>query len=148
MKMKKNLLKLVSELFDSQLVAVLSTTKDDKPYSCLVSYVVDEEIGNVIFSTRRKRLKYRNMRSNPFVCLMVDNRQNEPSDIHRATSVTIIGEAFDTEGNEREKCMKLLLGRHSNLTEFVNHPDTAVIKVAIEKMYVVSDFESVNVIEV
>lgn len=134
-------------LFDSQLIAVLSTSKDDQPYVCLVSFVVDEEMDFLIFSTRRNRLKYHHIEANPRVSLIIDDRRNIPVDLHEATSVTIFGIATDTKDEEKGICTDLLLSRHQNLTNFVNHPDTAVIKVDIEKMYVVSDFESVKVVE-
>ncbi|TFF84333.1 pyridoxamine 5'-phosphate oxidase family protein [Candidatus Thorarchaeota archaeon] len=135
-------------LLSSQLVAVLSTSEKGEPYSCLVSFEATDDLHYIVFATMRQRLKYRNMLANPRVSLMVDNRENKASDLHQATSVSILGTACDTEGKERERFAKLLLARHPELEDFVSHPDCAVIAVEVDRYYVVTDFESVNVIEV
>lgn len=135
-------------LLSSQLVAVLSTSEEGEPYTCLVSFEVTEDLRHIIFATMRQRLKYRNVLANPRVSLMVDNRENKASDLRQATSVSILGTASDTKGEQREMYASLLLSRHPELGNFVSHPDCAVISVEVDRYYVVTNFESVNVIDV
>ncbi|MFX1560788.1 MAG: pyridoxamine 5'-phosphate oxidase family protein [Promethearchaeota archaeon] len=135
--------KRIDRVLDSQSIAVLGTSKEDEPYSSLVGFVVTEDLKQLIFATMRQRLKYRNMLANPRVTLMIDDRHEQSNDFNETTSVTIVGTADDVEGKKREEYAAMLVERHPILSEFVNSPDCALMRVAIDKIYVVSNFESV-----
>jgi nitroimidazol reductase NimA-like FMN-containing flavoprotein (pyridoxamine 5'-phosphate oxidase superfamily) len=66
----------LTDLFDSQLIAVLGTSSDDDPYTCLVGFKFTSDLKNLIFATMRNRLKYRQISSNPRVSLIIDDRKN------------------------------------------------------------------------
>jgi len=134
----------LTQLFDSQLIAVLGTSSDDDPYTCLVGFKFTSDLRNVIFATMRNRLKYRQISSNPRVSLIIDDRKNSPSDFSHATSVTIVGTAIDTEEPERAKLADTLVEKHPFLSDFVKDPSCAIVKVMVEKMYIVGDFERVQ----
>jgi nitroimidazol reductase NimA-like FMN-containing flavoprotein (pyridoxamine 5'-phosphate oxidase superfamily) len=140
--------KRIDRVLDSQRIAVLGTSKDGEPYSCLVGFALKDDLSELVFATMRERLKYKNMVANPRVTLMIDDRDVQQSDFNDTTSITIVGSAEDTKGNARVKYSSLLLVRHPALTEFVNSPNCAVMRVAIDKIYVVSEFESVVTIGV
>lgn len=137
----------VRRVLSSQLSAVLATSKDDDPYCCLVSYAMTDDLKGLIFATMRNRTKYRNMASNPRVSLLVDTRKNVREDIRRATTVAVIGIADETVGEEKRRCASLLLRKHPGLRGFINSSDCAVMKVRVDKMVVVSDFESSAVLD-
>lgn len=134
----------LTQLFDSQLIAVLGTSSDDDPYTCLVGFKFTSDLKNLIFATMRNRLKYRQISSNPRVSLIIDNRKNSPSDFSHATSVTVVGTAVDTEEPERTELSEMLIKRHPFLTDFVSNSNCAIMKVMIEKMYIVGEFERVQ----
>ncbi|MFX1271647.1 MAG: pyridoxamine 5'-phosphate oxidase family protein [Promethearchaeota archaeon] len=134
----------LAQLFDSQLIAVLGTSSDDDPYTCLVGFKFTSDLKNVIFATMRNRLKYRQISSNPRVSLIIDDRKNSPSDFNHATSVTIVGTAIDTEEPERERLADMLVEKHPFLKDFVKDPSCAIMKVMVERMYIVGDFEKVQ----
>ena len=136
----------VVDILNQQLVAVLSTSSNDKSYSCLVSFVVTKGFQDVIFATKRERLKYRNMSENPNVSLLIDNRKNTLSDVTDATSVTIVGSVEDIQTKERVRLIRYLVERHPNLTSFFEADDTAIMRLYPERVYVVDNFESVRVI--
>ena len=140
--------KRIDKVLKSQSIAVLGTSKDDEPYSSLVGFVVTDDLRELVFATMRQRLKYRNLEANPRVTFMIDDRNVQENDFNETTSVTIVGSAADVKGKEREKYASLLVERHPILADFVGSPDCAVIRVAIDKIYVVSDFESVVMIGV
>jgi nitroimidazol reductase NimA-like FMN-containing flavoprotein (pyridoxamine 5'-phosphate oxidase superfamily) len=132
------------DLFESQLIAVLGTSSDNDPYSCLVGFKFTSDLKNVIFATMRNRLKYRQISSNPRVSLIIDDRKNSPSDFSHATSVTVVGAAIDTEEPERAVFSDMLVKKHPFLTDFVKDANCAIMKVEIEKMYIVGEFERVQ----
>ena len=133
-----------SNLLNSQLTAVLGTSVNNEPYSCLVNFIHTEDLKVALFATKRNRLKYRQLIKNPRVTLMVDDRRNIPDDINKTTSITLIGTAEDTKGHERDDYEQLLISRHPKLANFVRSKNTAIVKVNVDQIYMVSDFESVK----
>lgn len=133
----------IIRVMKSQKIAVLGTSKNDEPYSCLVSFAFSEELDKLVFATMRQRMKYRNMVANPRVTLIIDDRDIYESNFNETTSITVVGSAEDIIGTDRDRYASLLLDRHPSLTDFVNAPDCAVIRVDIDSYYVVSEFESV-----
>ena len=136
----------IKKTLDSQNIAVLATSKNDEPYSCLVGFEVADAFRTFLFATMRQRLKYRNIMANPRVTLTIDDRDKTESDFNETSSVTVVGTATNTKGAERSRYAGLLVKRHRALQAFVDSPDCAVIKVAVDKIYFVSEFESVVVI--
>jgi nitroimidazol reductase NimA-like FMN-containing flavoprotein (pyridoxamine 5'-phosphate oxidase superfamily) len=147
MKTNNKVMRRIKEVIDSQSIAVLGTSKNDEPYSCLVAYATTDDVRYLIFATMRERLKYRNLLVNPRVSVIIDDRTENSSDFNETTSITILGNAQDVIGTEREENAALLLKLHPSLTDFVNSPDCAIIRVNVDKIYVVSEFESVITIQ-
>jgi nitroimidazol reductase NimA-like FMN-containing flavoprotein (pyridoxamine 5'-phosphate oxidase superfamily) len=143
MKLNPEVKRRIDKVLNSQSIAVLGTSKDNEPYSSLVGYVVTDDLRKVIFATMRQRLKYENMAANPRVTLMIDDRSEQNNDFNETTSITIIGTAEDVMGDERENYASMLVQKHPILADFVSFPDCAVMRIKIDKIYVVSDFESV-----
>ncbi|MFW9834955.1 MAG: pyridoxamine 5'-phosphate oxidase family protein [Candidatus Thorarchaeota archaeon] len=133
----------IDKVLNSQSIAVLGTSKENEPYSSLVGFVVTDDMRELVFATMRQRLKYENMAVNPRVTLMIDDRSEQNNDFNETTSITIIGTAEDVMGDDREGYASMLVQKHPILADFVSFPDCAVMRVKIDKIYVVSDFESV-----
>jgi len=134
----------LSNVLRNQRIAVLGVSKNDDPYSCLVSFVATEDLRHVIFATMRARKKYRYMQANPRVSLMIDNREHKPTDYTNTTSITIVGVAQEAEGKDRSNYVGLLVKKHPALTDFVESKDSAIMEVKVQDMYVVDNFESVS----
>ena len=137
----------VNQIISNQLNAVLSTSSDNQSYSCLVSFVITEGFNDIVFATKRKRLKYRKMAANPHVSLLIDNRENKMTDLHQTTSITIVGSVEDVTTKDSVRLSRLLLEKHPNLRDFVESPDTAIMRLFPEQVFIVDDFESVKVWE-
>ncbi len=138
----------VMNLLDDQITAVLSTSNQGKSYSCLVSFAVTEGFRDIVFATKRERLKYRNMIANPSVSILIDNRENKPSDFRKTTSVTIVGSVEDIRTKDMVRLSRILLEKHPYLREFVESPDTAMMRVFANKIYIVDEFEDVKIISI
>ena len=134
--------KQLQNFFDTQLNAVLATSKNAKPYCCLVSFLVTDNLRYLIFATKRDRLKYKQMVANPAVALLIDNTRNQPNDVTEAMSVSVLGTSEDIKGSKKNKYVKLLAERHPNIENFITDEDSAIIRITIEKMYIITDFES------
>jgi nitroimidazol reductase NimA-like FMN-containing flavoprotein (pyridoxamine 5'-phosphate oxidase superfamily) len=135
----KNLLK---ELFASQKLAVLATYGDGQPYINLVAFASSADLKRLLFTTKRNTRKYRNLKENPQVAVLIDNRANKLTDFHKATAVTAIGKARESIGSARKQLEKTYLAKHPHLEEFAGSPENALFAVKIED-YVIATFSKV-----
>jgi nitroimidazol reductase NimA-like FMN-containing flavoprotein (pyridoxamine 5'-phosphate oxidase superfamily) len=139
MKDRSDLTELLGELFAAQQLAVLSTLNEGQPYGNLVAFAATDEFRHLIFVTNRNTRKYTNLKGNRKVALLIDSRTNQISDFHKAVAVTAIGTAEEITGNERELLARVYIAKHPHLGEFINRPDSAVMKITVSD-YIVAGF--------
>ncbi|MCE5275461.1 MAG: pyridoxamine 5'-phosphate oxidase family protein [Deltaproteobacteria bacterium] len=135
------------ELFSSQGLAVLSTHERGQPYCNLVACASTEDLKKLVFATTRATRKYENIEGDPRVSMLIDNRSNEAADFHEAVAVTATGRAEEVPGDERDAYLALYLAKHPHLTDFVMSPTCALMKVCVDRYYVVSRFQHVMVLD-
>jgi len=131
---------LLRGLFASQQLAVLATQNEGQPYGNLVAFAATDEFRHLIFVTNRNTRKYTNLTENKKVALLIDSRRNQISDFHTAVAVTAVGTAQEITGNERELLAGVYVAKHPHLGEFINRPDSAVMKVTVSD-YIVAGFD-------
>ena len=142
-----NINDLLSRLFATQQLGVLSTDLEGQPYSNLVAFAATEDLKNLVFVTNRNTSKYANVISNPKVAMMVDSRTNRQSDFNSAVAVTILGTAVEVAGNERDRLLELYIAKHPHLADFVSRPYQALIRVTASD-FIVARFDSVQVVHI
>lgn len=143
---KEKMLEHLKEFFESQPLAVLATQSEIAPYVSLVAFASNEKLTYLLFSTTKATRKFSNLKTNPAVSLLIDNRKNKIEDFRDAMAVTAIGRAEIVENFERDIMEKIYLVKHPHLVDFLHSPTTAFFKVHIEKYIVVTHFQ--HVIEV
>jgi nitroimidazol reductase NimA-like FMN-containing flavoprotein (pyridoxamine 5'-phosphate oxidase superfamily) len=131
--------KLLKDIIGTQYFAVLNTLGEGLPYSNLVSFAISEDLKSLVFVTDRKTRKYRNIRENDNISMLIDNRTNQPSDISQAMAITVIGTAHEELGH-KSSLQALFLARHPKLRQFVNDPNTAIILVNVSD-FIIADFD-------
>ena len=136
------------ELLGSQRLAVLATEADGVPYASLIAFAASPDFGYLVFATPRLTRKFSNLCRNPHVALLVDNRSNREEDFATAAAVTVVGTAREAEGERREGCLALLLGKHPYLAAFARSPGCAIFRVDAESCHVVNRFQSVTDLQV
>jgi nitroimidazol reductase NimA-like FMN-containing flavoprotein (pyridoxamine 5'-phosphate oxidase superfamily) len=142
MKQSSQLRDLLQDIFASQKLAVLATYGDGRPYINLVAFASSADLKHLLFTTNRNTRKYRNLKENPKVAVLIDNRANRTSDFHRATAVTAIGKARESTGSARKRLGKTYLAKHPQLEEFAGSPENALFSVKIDD-YVIATFKKV-----
>ncbi len=135
--------KTLEALFDSQRLGVLATYGGGQPYSSLVAFAATNDLKYLVFATTRATRKYANLSAESRVAMLVDNRSNQDSDFHRAIAVTALGTAKEVKESERDRFLRLYLAKHPYLEEFVNSPICALLKVSVDRYYMVSRFQNV-----
>jgi uncharacterized pyridoxamine 5'-phosphate oxidase family protein len=131
--------KLLRELMRTQYFAVLNTLGEGLPYSNLVSFAITDDLKSLIFITDRNTRKFRNIRGNGNISLLIDNRTNQPSDISQAIAVTVIGAAHE-EREKKNSLKDIFLAKHPQLMQFVDNPNNAMILVAVNE-YIIAGFD-------
>lgn len=128
-------------LLSSQSLAVLSSDEEGQPYSSLVGFASTGDLKHILFATLRQTRKYRNIKSNPRVSLLVDSRSNSEDDFYSAMAVTILGTV--RECDEDQGMQQLFLSRHPGLSSFVHSPGCALLCVEVTRYYLVQRFQEV-----
>jgi nitroimidazol reductase NimA-like FMN-containing flavoprotein (pyridoxamine 5'-phosphate oxidase superfamily) len=139
----QDLIERVRALVASQRLAVLATQEEGQPYTSLVAFVETDDLRHMIFATARETRKFTNIVRDPRVAMLVDDRSNDEADFRRAVAVTAIGRASEVRGQDRNGLAARYLRKHPYLEEFVTSPSCALMKVTVERYYVVSEFQNV-----
>jgi len=135
---------ILSNLFAGQKLAVLSSFGNEQPYASLVAFAFTEDLEHLLFATTRSTRKFANLSSESKVALLIDNRSNTDKDFSYAVAATALGRAEEVSGTERASYLHLYLTKHPHLREFVSSPSCALMKVNVQKYYVVNRFQNVE----
>ena len=133
----------ITNLLDSQQLAVLSTQREGQPYSSLMAFAFTPDLANIVVATGKSTRKHQNLMQESRVSLLIDNRSNNENDFHAAMAVTVIGKAQLLEQSERPAYEKIYLQRHPYLAKFLTSPTTAFVRISVSHYILVSHFEDV-----
>jgi len=135
----------VSELLSSQKLAVLSTQNADGfAYASLIAFAASDDLQTIVLATPRATRKFANIKQNPKVSLLIDNRSNKENDFHAAMAVTVMGVAQEAcSGEDQRGLAALYLKKHPYLEAFLRSPTTAFIRIPVMRYYLVSRFQEV-----
>jgi nitroimidazol reductase NimA-like FMN-containing flavoprotein (pyridoxamine 5'-phosphate oxidase superfamily) len=143
LKEKREMKKILHELFDTQRLAVLGTHREGQPYGNLVAFAATDDLKNLLLATTRATRKFANMTADARVSMLIDNRSNKVADFRNAVAVSATGKAREVRGREREKFLKPYLAKHPHLRDFVSSPTCALLTVRVDKYYLVYRFQNV-----
>ena len=134
---------VLRDLFQRQILAVLSTQGQSGPWGSLVAFAATEDLRTLIFVTGRSTRKYSNLLANPHVAMVLDNRSNELADFEEAIAVTATGLAAEAKEADREQLLTTYLKKHPHLRDFSTSPSCSLFRVEVEKFSIVYRFQNV-----
>ena len=137
---------LLRDLFAAQRYAVLGTQGADRVSLNLMAVAITGDLRFLVLATERATPKYDNLRNEPRVSLLVDNRANQSADTRTALALTVDGLAEEVSGPEREDLAQLLLSRHPQLGAFVRSPTCALFRVRVQRYELVRGLYDVRVV--
>ncbi len=143
MSAKEQIKKILLDLLSSQKLGVLGTHQAGQPYGSLVAFAATRDLKNLFFATTRATRKFSNLRSDPRVSMVLDNRSNRIADFQKAVAATVLGRAKEVRGKERKELEKIYLTKHPRLREFVCSPTCAMVRIRVEVYYLALRFQSV-----
>ena len=142
---KKQLHSEIAELLLSQKLAVLaSQTPEGAAYASLVAFAATDDLQKIVMATPRATRKFANIKHNPKVSLLIDDRSNNEKDFHDAQAVTVMGTVnrIDLDASQND-LTQLYLSKHPYLEDFLRSPSTAFMVISVWRYYLVSRFQEV-----
>lgn len=120
----------IKALIQGNDVCVLATVWGVEPHCSLMSYITDDDCREIYMATQKSTKKYRNLKDNPSVSLLIDSREVDPMNRTHAKALTITGVVQRTvEEDQKAHLLQRLLTRHPQLQDLANQPDIEVIVV-------------------
>jgi heme iron utilization protein len=138
----------IRQLLQNEQLAVLSTERQGQPYASLVAFAVTEGLGDLVFCTPKATRKFSNLADNPQVAMLINNCRNRTSDIDDAVSVTAVGRAVEVVDTSSEDLSALYLQKHPHLKEFLQAESTAMVRIRVERYFMVRKFQDVYAYEI
>ena len=135
--------KKLRQLFSQQRLGVLATHNQTQPYTSLVAFCATDDLKSLVFATARSTRKYANLKADPHVSMLIDNRSHQEDDFHQAIAVTVTGLAEELTGLEKTTLAALLKEKHPVLNDFYDSPTCALIRINVASYYMVSRFQHV-----
>ena len=135
----------IAELLLSQKLAVLATqSSEGSAYASLIAFAATDDLQKIVFATPKATRKFANIRYNPKISLLIDDRSNNEKDFHDAQAVTVMGvvDRIDNDASQN-KLASLYLSKHPYLEDFLRSPSTAFMIIAVKSYYLVSRFQEV-----
>jgi len=128
-------------LFDSQRYAVLATDDCGQPFTSLMAFAATDDLRHLVILSDRNTRKFTNLAVNRRVALLVDDRGNKTTDTQESIAVTVLGRAFEADGDNGHVLARLFLGRHPGLADFAATPDCVIVRVEVSVVLLVQQFE-------
>ena len=114
-------------------ICVLATVSGSKPHCSLMAYATDDQCREIYMVTHKQTKKYKNLKENPFVSLLIDTRDEDMGRNRlKARALTVDGTFQDIEDQAKKGVIRgRVLKRHPHLEEFANHPDAEVLAINV-----------------
>ena len=124
--------------------AVLATENNGQPHVSLIAITPLGNCRHLVFATYRNSLKYRNIKDNNKVAVLIENEDANEKDLKERIVLTIIGytEEISITGNE-EAC-RAHLKRHPGMESFMLSSDCTLIKVIAQSYQVVKGIDDIR----
>ena len=135
----------IAELLLSQKLAVLATqSPEGSSYSSLIAFAATDDLKKIVFATTKATRKFANIKHNPRISLLIDNRSNNEKDFHDAMAITVMGTVDRIDPDKSPNgLISLYLSKHPYLEDFLSSPSTAFISISVWSYYLVSRFQEV-----
>lgn len=120
----------IKALARSQSLCVLATADGGKPHCSLMAYIISDDCRRICMFTPKSTAKYRNVRNNPFVSLLIDDR----SDASRkpARALTVYGEYLELDNpGERDRLLSDFIMAHPHLKAFALQDDIEPLVIGV-----------------
>lgn len=85
--------KIIQEILKTQKYGVYNTIRNEQPHSALVGFAATPDFSKIIILTNKNTRKYINTQLHHKVTLFISTTKNEPEDLDKAITISVIGTA-------------------------------------------------------
>ncbi len=137
----------VRRLLRTQRFAVLATSSGAGPHASLIAFAAVDDGEGLVFITPRDSAKYRNLRRNPNVSLVIDERPGSGGRIEGACGVTVTGTVRSVSGAEAGTESALFLRRHRNFRRYLKDEDVILLRIDVNRYLHTRSLSSVTAVD-
>ena len=133
----------IHKLLSEQKLGALATHGQGEPWASLIAFTASDNLDSIYFATPKTTRKYNNLVNDPLCSLLIDNRENLPSDFSNSIAVTATGVVQEVDESEKPAALQLFLKKHPYLETFTQSPTCALICLQVHRYNLVRRFQEV-----
>ncbi|MFT5398147.1 MAG: putative pyridoxamine 5'-phosphate oxidase family protein [Planctomycetota bacterium] len=122
----------ISTILDQQIQCVLATLQADQPCQHMMAFAFSEDLSRIFLATYMDTRKYRNMKTNPRVSVLWDNRSGSAADHVDGLSLIALGRSSLLIEGAQDEVRELLLKRNPALQVLLCDESCRLFMVSIE----------------
>lgn len=123
----------VAALLKQQVQCVLATLGDKEAALHLMAYAFSSELDEIYLASLEKTQKVKNMRNNPAVTCLWDNRTGKHADHVEGMAMSGFGQARELTGQAATRVQRLLLARNATLKSLICDPGVVYFALSIDR---------------
>jgi general stress protein 26 len=127
------MLEKMKELVREKDFCVLATVSGNEPHCSLMAYTAGDQGEELYLSTNRDTAKYRNIKENQHISLLIDTRaDNLEYPLTQGKALTVKGVCAEIEDQDkRERVRALFLKAHPAMKDFLANPEVVFLQVTV-----------------
>jgi nitroimidazol reductase NimA-like FMN-containing flavoprotein (pyridoxamine 5'-phosphate oxidase superfamily) len=137
----------VAALLNQQVQCVLATLNDKEQALHLMAYAISTELDEIYLASLESTQKVTNMRANPNVTCLWDNRTGNNADHTAGLAMSGFGRARELTGEYARLARSLLLQRNATLQELLSDPTVVIFSLRINRYQWVEGYTRVIIYE-
>jgi heme iron utilization protein len=134
----------IEGVFQTSRFAVLATEGDGQPHTSLIAITPVDGFRQLLFATYRNTLKYRNLKNNNKVAVLIEGEHVNMTGLKETVVLTIIGNTEDISIKQNQAAFKAHLRRHPQLESFMHSPDCALVLIKARSYQVVNGIDDIR----
>jgi nitroimidazol reductase NimA-like FMN-containing flavoprotein (pyridoxamine 5'-phosphate oxidase superfamily) len=135
----------VASLLNQQAQCVLATLGETEQALHLMAYAVSPQLDQIYIASLESTQKVANMRANPNVTCLWDNRTGNNSDHIAGLAMSGFGQAHELTGEPAQSAQRLLLQRNASLQPLLSNPSVVIFALHIDRYQWVEGYTRVVV---
>ncbi len=144
MKKQSSIKEYIEGIINTSGFAVLATEDNDQPHASLIAITPFGNNRQIIFTTYRDTLKYRNLSNNNKVAVLIESGVNYNKGLKQSVVLTIIGHTEEIKTAENEAAYQAHLRRHPEMESFMLSSDCALIMVIAQSYQIVNGIDDIR----
>lgn len=134
----------IRRVLERNHLAVLATQHLGQPHASLMAFSYLDDLHTLIFATYRATRKYRSLLDDGRVALLIYDENGETAHPGQRIVITAVGLGSEVPQAECSVLSAIHLARHPALQQFLDAPDCALVRVAVEAYQVVGAIDDVQ----